>query len=141
MTIQTRDFGRMEIQEEDVITFVSPIYGFEGFTRFVCLFDENNTHMVWLQSLDDSGLCFILADPAVVDGKYHPHIPKDLDQLLGEGERLFWLIMVVAPDFRDSTVNMKSPVVINPASCRAVQAILEEDYPIRKPLVRERGDV
>ena len=40
MKIETRDFGEMEIDPEEVVEFLSPIYGFENLRRFVLLYDD-----------------------------------------------------------------------------------------------------
>lgn len=140
MKILSRDFGEVEIRPEDVIQFRSPIYGFEELSRYVLLFEEENRHIVWLQSLEDPDICFVMVDPSAVDPSYHPHLSIEAQRLLGEGNWLYWLVVVVAEDFRKSTVNLKSPVVINIDRGCAVQTILEEDYPIRQPLFREEKE-
>ena len=134
MNILTRDFGEIEVAPEDIITFVSPMFGFEEMNRYVFLFAEENTNIVWLQSVDNPHICFILADPKIVEDNYNPRLSPEVRGALGEGDYLFWLVVVVAEDFRDSTINMKSPVVVNLHTKRAVQTILEEDYPLRRPL-------
>ena len=134
MNILTRDFGEIEVAPEDIITFVSPMFGFEEMNRYVFLFAEENTNIVWLQSVDNPHICFILADPKIVEDNYNPRLTPEVRGALGEGDYLFWLVVVVAEDFRDSTINMKSPVVVNLHTKRAVQTILEEDYPLRRPL-------
>lgn len=134
MNILTRDFGEIDVSPEDIITFSSPMFGFEDLTRYIFLFAEENTNIVWLQSVDNPHICFILADPKIVADSYAPHLSRDIRAQLGEGDCLFWLVVVVGQDFRDSTVNMKSPVVVNLHTKRAVQTILDEDYPIRLPL-------
>jgi len=45
-----------------------------------------------------------------------------------------WLVMVVAEDFKESTVNLKSPIIVNLDERRAAQFIAEEDYTIRYKL-------
>ena len=40
MNILTRDFGEIEVAPEDIITFVSPMFGFEEMNRYVFLFAE-----------------------------------------------------------------------------------------------------
>lgn len=142
MRIETRDFGELEIDEQDIIRLKSPIYGFEDLMEFVVLYEEENSHIVWLQSVEDSQICFVMVDPAVVDKNYKFELPREARRLLGDDEGLLvWLIVVVAPDFKDSTVNLKSPVIINPARHCGLQAMLEEDYPIRYPLMGEgRGN-
>ena len=42
-----------------------------------------------------------------------------------------WLVMVVADNFGESTVNLKSPIIVNLDERRAAQMIAEEDYTIR----------
>ena len=69
-----------------------------------------------------------------MEDNYNPRLSPEVRGALGEGDYLFWLVVVVAEDFRDSTINMKSPVVVNLHTKRAVQTILEEDYPLRRPL-------
>ena len=134
MNILTRDFGEIEVAPEDIITFASPMFGFEELNRYVFLFAEENTNIVWLQSVDNPHICFILADPKIVEDNYNPRLSPEVRSALGEGDYLFWLVVVVAEDFRDSTINMKSPVVVNLHTKRAVQTILDEDLPLRRPL-------
>lgn len=139
MNVETRDFGPIEIEPQDVISFVQPIYGFDQYQRFVFLYDQHNSHIVWLQSVEEKNICFILVRPEVVRRRYEPDsLPAESRDLLGEGELTFWLVTVVASQFADSTVNLKSPIVVNAAAGRAVQVILEEDLPIRHPLVSGR---
>lgn len=136
MKLGTRDFGEVEVDEGDVITFEQPIFAFEEYKKYVMLYDQGNTQIVWLQSAEDKDLCFILVDPAVVIEGYSPSLPHDLSRKIGEGPTMMWLIMVVAPNFKDSTVNLKSPIVINPQSKRAVQIISEDSLPIRYPFAK-----
>lgn len=141
MIISTRDFGNVEINEEDVITFTQPIFGFENLSKYVLLFNEEiSDHFVWLQSLEDERICFILANPLVTVKEYRPSLPQDTQRELGEGEYLYWLVVVVADELKDSTVNLKSPIVVNPAKKRGVQVILEDNLPIRFPLLGEEGE-
>jgi len=53
-------------------------------------------------------------------------------------EPVFRIIAVIREDLRKSTVNLKSPIVIDTQSRRAAQIILEDDYSIREPLLTER---
>jgi flagellar assembly factor FliW len=42
--------------------------------------------------------------------------------------------MVIGETFRNSTVNLKSPIIINHKTNLAVQVILDQDYPIRQSI-------
>jgi flagellar assembly factor FliW len=46
---------------------------------------------------------------------------------------------VLREEFANSTINLKSPVLIDSETRYAAQVILEEDYPIRAPLMPQEG--
>lgn len=136
MKIETRDFGIIEMEEEDIITFRQPVYGFEHLTRYVMLSEEEMSNgFVWLQSLEEVDICFILVDPQVLDTDYHPLIPRSVAELLGEGDEICWCIATIPENFEKATANLKSPIMINPHQKCAAQVILDEPYPIRQPIV------
>lgn len=136
MNIETRDFGTIEAEQQDIITFVEPILGFEELCSYVILFDQAQCpEFAWLQSVDSKDACFILADPRILGEKYTPQLPRDITKDLGEGELMLWLIAVVYEDFGKSTVNLKSPIVLNPATRKASQVVLEQKYPICQKII------
>ncbi|MDL2327153.1 flagellar assembly protein FliW [Ruminococcaceae bacterium OttesenSCG-928-A11] len=143
MTIETRDFGSMELDESEVLQFSVPIFGFDALQRFVVLSDdEAGPGLLWLQSVDDPATCFILLDPEAIGLEYDPQVPAEASRQLKceEGDALVVRVIAVVPeDFKDTTVNLKSPVVINTAKRLAAQVILEADYPIRMRLFDEEG--
>lgn len=136
MEIETRDFGTLDIDEQEIIEFKRPIYGFDEYTKFVLLCDpEIGEHFTWLQSIEQPHLCFILVDPTVVPVTYSIEVPQEAVELLGEGDFVCWNIAVIPEDFKNATVNLKSPILINPQTHQAAQVILEQDYPIRAPMM------
>ncbi|MGN0613884.1 MAG: flagellar assembly protein FliW [Porcipelethomonas sp.] len=131
MKIQTRDFGEVEITKNDIITFEEKIFGFEEYSNFIMLYDDElNGEYVWLQSTEEPGLCFIAANPALVPD-YKPDFKKEAEKVLGKGTYEYWIMMVVTENIKDSTVNLKSPVIINLDTHKAMQLILEERFPVR----------
>ena len=73
LKILTRDFGEVEISEDDVITFIEPIFGFKDYSRFAVLTEESiGLDFAWLQSVEDASVCFILVNPSTVVGQYNP---------------------------------------------------------------------
>ncbi|MEM1485299.1 flagellar assembly protein FliW [Oscillospiraceae bacterium PP1C4] len=141
MELMTRDFGVVEIDESDIITFKQPVYGFETLTKYVILYDQSaSTRFVWMQSVEDENICFILVEPEAVIQNYSPELPPNIIKMLGEGDFMFWLVVVIADQFKNSTVNLKSPIVVNAQQRSAAQVILEEDRPIRYPLVPHRKE-
>ena len=136
MIYKTRDFGEREIPDSKVLIFKQPIFGFDNYTRFTLIFDEEiGEQIVWLQSLEEPELCFLMFDPSVYEGFYKPEITEDVEKCLGAGEYACWVVLSVKEDFNDSTVNLKSPVIINTTSGVASQVILEQNYPVRHPIL------
>ena len=135
MKLDTRDFGQVEIDEKEILTFAGPIFGFEEYKKFVFLYRESiSEHFVWLQSVEEPDLCFILLSPETITEHYEPSLPENIEDILGEGPYMCWLIATIRDPFTDSTVNLKSPIVVNPSLHKAAQIVLEEKLPIRHPL-------
>ncbi|MCL2166468.1 MAG: flagellar assembly protein FliW [Clostridiales bacterium] len=138
MKVQTRDFGELEIESGQMLNFRQPLFGFDAYHNYAVLHDpELGMDIAWLQSLEEADLCFVLVSTQVVQAGYSPQMPAGLDSLVGEGEYECWLIAVVQEDFTQSTINLKSPVIINWKTGFGAQVILEGDYPVRYPLMEE----
>lgn len=142
MRYLTRDFGEIEIEGEQIINFSQPIFGFDTYLQYAILHDPDvGMDVSWLQSLDESDLCFVLVSPDAVSQDYRPQFPTGLHEMIGEGEYEFWLIAVIQEDFTKSTVNLKSPVVVNWKTGLGAQVILDGDYPVRRPLIEDTEGV
>ena len=132
MIIKTRDFGEAEISENDIITFVKPIIGFEEYTKFVMLMDDEiGDGFSWLQSCEEPGLCFVMANSQLLSKQYNPSVPDDVINLLGGKFTEKWLMAVAKDDNKDMSVNLKSPVLINMDNFTAAQIVSEDTLPIR----------
>lgn len=139
MKIKTRDFGEMEIRQEDIVRFSGEIFGFGDYRKFVFLYQEDiSEHFVWMQSTEEPDLCFILVSPEVVADSFSPKLPDNIETLIGPGDCMCWLMVVVKEPFVDSTVNLRSPIVVNPETKKAAQIILEADYPVKHPLIPKK---
>ncbi len=141
MKINTRDFGPMDLDENELLQFQCPIFGYEDLQRFALLAnDATDDGISWLQSVEKPEICFVLLDPDALGLPYSPALPPDAAKQLGStGPIAFRLIAVVPENFEDTTVNMKSPIVINTEKRLAGQVILEEDYPIRMRVFGAEG--
>ena len=136
MKVLTRDFGEVEVEKEDIFTFEEKIYGFEEYSDFIMIYDDDfNGEYVWLQSSEEPGLCFIVANPSLIPD-YKPDFKKEAVAALGKGTYEYWVMMVVKDNIQDCTVNLKSPVIINLDTHKGMQLILEQDYPIRYSLFK-----
>ena len=137
MEIMTRDFGPMNIDENSILKFALPILGFEAYRDFVILYDyEIGDEIAWLQSIENSDICFVMIEPTRFIPSYAPELPADILKKLdvSADEAALRCLMVVRNGIEDATINLKSPLIINPAKKLAGQVILDEDYPVRATL-------
>jgi len=138
MKYKTRDFGEIDIKDSDILTFAQPLFGFEDYRRFALIYNhEIGESLVWLQSLDDPDLCFILFDPTPLSSFFKPELPHWIEDVLGKGDYICWVLCAIPDDIRKTTVNLKSPIFINPNTRKVAQIMLDQNYPIRFPLIKE----
>ncbi len=142
MNIKTRDFGYIAVNEEDEITFTCGMYGFDEYKKYVILKDSPEDDVMYLQSLENTDLSFVLIDPYAVAGGYNPSVnEEDLKDLetVNESELKFLVIAIIKEEIKDSVVNLKSPIALNPKTRKAKQVILQNSYPLRYNILEE-GD-
>lgn len=141
MLINTRDFGEVNISENEIITFPEGIYAFEDDHRYVLLSPcGENKYPMWLQSVDNSNVCFIVFNPFEFDEGYAVTIDDETVKNIeiNGGSVLDYLVIAVIPgEYVDSTVNMKSPIVVNSDNNKAAQIIAPENYPIKFPVFKK----
>ncbi len=140
MTIMTRVFGEITIDDDRIIKFSQGIVGFPDLTDFALLHDsEKGTDSIhWLQSLQEPGFAMPVMDPLRVCPDYNPEVDDEILQNLGElnpDEMLVLVTMTVPKDVKLMSVNLKGPIVINAAQKTAIQVIVEGDeYPVKFPI-------
>ena len=100
MIYKTRDFGEREIPDSKVLIFKQPIFGFDDYTRYTMIFDEEiGEQIVWLQSLEEPELCFLFFDPSIFEDFYKPEITEDVEKSLGVGDYSCWTVLSVKEEF------------------------------------------
>ncbi len=136
--IDSRDFGVTEVAEDKIFRFPNGLFAFEDDREFALLSPlGDDTYPMWLQSTGRKELCFIVFDPSLIDESYNVVLNESEKNILKvkEGDAIRCLAIAKVPeDFRKTTVNMKSPIVINPVDNTALQVILPLDYPFRHPI-------
>lgn len=138
VSIKTRDFGEITVDEDDIVYFSTGMYGFENYKRYVILKDKPEDDIMFLQSLDNTDLSFVLIDPYSIYRTYDPDLnEEDLTELevKNESELKFLVIAIIKENIKDSVVNLKSPIAINPGTRSAKQTILQNSYPLRYNII------
>jgi flagellar assembly factor FliW len=144
VTIYTRLFGEIEVEDEKIITFPEGVYAFED-TRHYALISPlgDDVYPMWLQCVDAADPCFVVFDPSKIDPSYSVALGSEERKLLKADENTEMLALVFATvpeNFRNTTVNMKSPVLINTQANIGAQVILSDNYPFKLPIYVKAED-
>jgi flagellar assembly factor FliW len=138
VNLTTRDFGEITVSDEDIIKFTCGMYGFNQYRKYVILKDAPEDDIMFLQSIENTDLSFVLIDPFSIINSYEPSLSEeDLDELNveNESELKYLAIAIIKEDIKDSVVNLKSPIAINPKTKEAKQVILQNTYPLRYNII------
>ena len=152
MQLNTLRFGIVEVDEEKMIIFNDGIPGLEQFRKYALLQFEDSYPIVWLQSVEDTGICL----PVLDTFKVLPEYVFDIDEAdvkaleLNSPDELHVVSVVVIPeDIQGMTVNLAAPIIINTVTGNAKQVVLSgSEYNVRAPVfqqicnavAREEGD-
>jgi len=141
--LQTKYFGLIDYEADEVLRFPLGLFGFAEEQQFLLLpFEGSAGTLLCLQSVQTPALAFVAMDPFALCPDYKPRLqPAELEALEAEDYRklCFYVLCAVRDPVSNSTVNLKCPVVINPGLGLARQVILEgEEYEMRHPLAEFR---
>lgn len=142
LPVDSTRFGRLEVEEEIVITFPDGMIGFETCRRFVVVRHDESSAFRWLQSLEVPSLAFPVIEPNQVRPDYAPTV-SDADaralDLVSDSDALLFGIVTVPPlDPRKMTVNLLAPLVVNALTRQGRQVIVQdEEYTTRHSVVAE----
>lgn len=138
MVIETRVFGKIEIDDEKIITFGGGIVGFPELKRFTLLYDMDRAGGIkWLQSLDEPAFAMPVMDPLYVKESYNPVVEDELLKPLGElnPDEILVLVTVTVPkDLHNMSVNLQAPIVVNAENKAACQIIVDNEsgeFPVK----------
>jgi flagellar assembly factor FliW len=142
MTIESREYGTVEISERQQLYFPQGILGFEEYKRYALLDAHKKPYLI-LQSLDDVDVAFILIKPELFRHDYDPGLSEDdLDiiALAGPEDKLIFAIVTIPARGGNISVNLQGPIIINKKDLLGVQCISpKEEYRIRHDLIEEFG--
>jgi flagellar assembly factor FliW len=129
MKVVSRQFGELEFEDQHVVEFLDGLIGFEQYRKYLILDDEDSEPFRWLVSVENPDLSFPLLDPALLLPDYGTGRPST-------EEKEVWVLAALHSDVKKSTVNLRSPIVIDPKTRVAQQMILDDEkLPFQFPLV------
>ena len=133
-------FGTFNITESDTLTFAEGLPGFEQCRRFVVLSSSDIHPLHCLHAVEGPAASFLVIDPRLVMPDYRCVLSEADRVKLGvtDDVPLLWLALVTMNAEHGPTVNLRAPVVINPARMVGYQMMPHNSlYPLRHPLSTE----
>jgi len=148
MKLQTKNFGMIEYNEDKKIIFDNGIPGFEALKEYIIIEDEDvESPFVYLQSVEDGGISFVLVNPYLFKEDYSANIKEEYVEQLGGGSIesfSIFCIITLLESFETATINLLAPIIIQEDKRRAMQVVLEKtNYTTRHSIVellQERGE-
>lgn len=141
--VNTRHFGRVSCQDEAVLLFPLGLPAFEHAKRFVLIEKPSASPVVFLQSVAQADLCFLLLPMRIVDPDYKLALCAEDSDVLGLPEEglseaqaglACFSILSLTKD-RAPTANLLAPVVIDVNQRIGVQSVrLDSLYSHQHPL-------
>ena len=128
MKVETKAFGPMEVDEKQKVTIPSGLLGFEDYTEYVLL-DSENPMFLWLQSVDEKEIAFVLINPFLFRNDYEANISnEDLAEIgiTSSDNALVFVIVTIPQDDSPMTANLQGPLIINKENKTGMQAILSD---------------
>ena len=131
MRIETSRFGSIDIREDRIIQIPSGLFGFPESKQFTLFEHRKGSPFIWLQSVDNGSLAFVLIDPLLIKPDYEVQIsPQDFDELqlkdAPDGIQTLVIVNITPGEKMEVTANLLGPLVFNATKRLGKQIILEE---------------
>ena len=129
MLIQTSRFGEIEVEENQIISLPSGLVGFSEDRRFVIREDDAAAPFLWLQSVDNNGLAFVMIEPHVSVSNYELELTQEhLNKLDAKNieELKVFVLVTMAKEMKDVTINLQGPLLFNPEKRLGLQFIIPD---------------
>ncbi len=132
MKINTNYHGEIEVREEDILTLVNGMLGFEDEEKFV-LIKEEDIFVEYLQSVKDD-IAFAVMDPFIIKQDYTFDIPEMVMKALdikSADDVVIKTVVVIPEDITKIRTNLQAPIVFNKTNNKGMQIVLDDTYPLR----------
>src|SRR6478672_10312929 len=135
MQIETRHFGPVSVEADDIVLFPRGIVAFEDCRHWVLLGDDENPALAWLQSVSRPEVALPVVSPRRFVPDYSVRLARgQLVPLEFSPFDQVFVLNIVSRSDGDLTLNLKAPLVINLDRRLGRQIITTDDQPVALPL-------
>lgn len=117
------------LPEIPVIELVEPMPGFPGLARFALVQVDGEGVLCSLTSLEQPGLRFLVVPPVTFFPDYAPEVAEEALSGLGSAsvdDLVVLCVLTAGESLATTTANLAAPVVLDTATHRAVQVLLDD---------------
>ena len=142
MEINTVRFGKIQVQENKVLSFPKGILGFSASRKFILFPHTEGSPFFWLQSTEDGSLAFVVINPQLVKSDYainiEEHVLEELKAQHVADLEVMCIVTIPHNQPQKMTINLLGPIIINAKKRCALQIICSDDrYSHRHPILAE----
>lgn len=138
-TLESRRFGSVLVQGDEVLAFPEGIPGFEDLREYLLLSPPDFAPLKFLVALRDPEISFLVLQPHTCLPGYTPAL--EAAHLRGleaadPADMAIYAILTFHPEREEVTANLRAPILINPAARLGRQVILTDSkYALHHPLL------
>lgn len=128
MDVKTKLGTTVQVEKEGLLEFPEGLFGFEEYKNYAILESEYPPFM-WMQSLEEESLAFLIVDPFIVAPDYELDIDdKTLSkiEISSPAQVHVMVVVTIPPDNSPITVNLQGPLVINHTNKKCMQVVLND---------------
>ena len=129
MEVLTREKGKVDVAEENLLTIPEGLFGFEMYSKYA-LIDSEYKPLLLMQSLDEQNLSFYIIDPFLFCNDYEVDVEdKILEKIdLKDPADVCVMVIVTLPAKGNQvTANLQGPLIINRKNNKCLQIVLGDD--------------
>jgi flagellar assembly factor FliW len=135
MEFRASRFGLIRINPDDIIRFPAGLIGLTDCLDWALLPDYEHAAVAWLQSLDEPAVALGVVSPRRFVPDYRVRVARgELASLRLEDLRRAKVLVTLGKAGSAVTLNLKAPLVINPAAGLGLQIVTLGDKPVQHPL-------
>ena len=135
MQIQTSRFGKITIDENELLMMPQGLIGFETCRHWILIANPTNEDIAWLQSVGVPNVAIPVISPRRYAPEYRVQISqRDLSVLRLHNDDKLFVLTVVSKSGMTLTTNLKSPILLNATRKIAAQVVCTSDSSLSWPI-------
>ncbi|QEG39152.1 flagellar assembly protein FliW [Roseimaritima ulvae] len=140
MRIDTTRFGKLTIEEDQLLLFPQGLIGMETLRQWTLLPDPANELVAWLQSASCGDRALAVVSPRLFVPDYKVRVgQRELAPLnLRPGDETY-ILSTLSGHVGNLAMNLRAPIIVNLTRRNGCQVVTTDDQPLRQALPMRRS--